>query len=55
MNMGFASASSALSMALEVLHCALVFLSGLARFERSEIPPLARLRILLARVQPVFA
>src|ERR1041384_5775628 len=41
------------SAVLEVLHGALVFFRGRARLERAEIPPLARLRILLARIQAV--
>jgi hypothetical protein len=42
------------SLVLEELHCALVFLRRRARFERAEIPTLARLGILLSRVQPVL-
>jgi hypothetical protein len=42
-------------MPLEILHVALVFLGGRARFERSEIAALARLGVDLPRVEPVFA
>ncbi len=40
---------------LEILHVALVLFSRRARFERTEIAPLAGLWIDLARVEPVFA
>jgi len=42
------------SVPLEVLHGALVLLGGLARLERAEVAALAGLRILLARVEPIF-
>src|SRR6185369_12667645 len=43
------------SVALEVLHGALVLLRRSERLERPEVAPLAGLRVLLARVQPVPA
>src|ERR1700683_4145199 len=43
------------SMPLEVLHRPLVLLRRRARGESAEIAPPAGLRILLARVEPVFA
>src|SRR5262245_310411 len=39
----------------EVLHCALVLFGSGAGFECSQIPPLAGLRVLLARIEPVRA
>ena len=44
-----------LSVALEVLHRALMLPSRGERFEGAKIAPLARFRIYLPRVQPVFA
>src|SRR5690349_16373394 len=40
---------------LEELHRALVLLGRRARLEGAEVPPLASLRVLLARVQTVLA
>jgi hypothetical protein len=42
-------------MVLEVLHGALMLLGGRPGVEGSEIPPLACLRIELARIEPVFS
>src|ERR1043165_5992230 len=49
------SASDARLVPLEVLHGPLVLLRRLARLERAEMAALAGLRILFARVEPVFA
>jgi hypothetical protein len=43
------------SMPLEVLNLALVLLCRRAARKRAEIPPLVRLRIHLARVEPILA
>jgi len=40
---------------LEILHGALVLLSGLARVECAKVPPPLRPRVDLARIQPIFA
>jgi hypothetical protein len=42
-------------MPFEILHVALVFLGGGARFEGAEIAALAGLRVELAGIKPVFA
>jgi hypothetical protein len=42
-------------MSLEILHGALVLLSGLARIECAKVPPPIRPRIELARIQPILA
>ena len=42
-------------MSLEVLNVAFVLLGRPAAVERAEIPPLAGLRILLPRIQPIFS
>jgi hypothetical protein len=44
-----------LPLSLKELHCALVLSRLLDRRERSQVPPLAGLGILLPRVQPVLA
>ncbi len=44
-----------LSAPLEVLNLALVFLRGLAGLERAQVLSLARLRVFLARIEPVVA
>ena len=41
-------------MPFEILHGALVLLRGGAGGERAEVPALARLRVYLARVQPIL-
>jgi hypothetical protein len=43
------------SASLKVLHRTLVGLSGFSGLERTEVTPPSSLRILFARVQPVFA
>jgi hypothetical protein len=42
-------------MPLEILDLSLVLLGGCPRLERSEISALARLEVLLSRVQPIVA
>jgi hypothetical protein len=42
-------------MTFEELHGPLVLFGGLARFESSEVPPLAGLRIFFTRIKPVFS
>jgi|SRR6516225_2317806 len=44
----------ALLLPLEELHRPLVLLGGRPAPERAQIPPLSRLRVLLARVEPVL-
>jgi hypothetical protein len=43
------------SLQLEILHLPLVLLGRLARIERAEVPPLAGLFVLLARLEAVFS
>ena len=41
-------------MSLEILHCAFVLFSRVTRVERAEVPALACLWILLARVESIL-
>jgi hypothetical protein len=53
MTAAFKSVASRAS--LEILHGALVLVSGLARIECAKVPPPIRPRVNLARIQPILA
>jgi hypothetical protein len=52
---GVASKSVASLASLEILHGALVLLSGLARIECAKVPPPIRSRVDPARIKPILA